>query len=365
MFKQLYNGKALAALPWICAAVATLAFGADDLQPHVQDAAKKDALFLTITNGTVNSLAVVNARTKQTSYVPTGGKGGASGNAGGVAVDGKLAAAVNFGSSSVTVFIRRGDAMQATQVIKTASQPVSLAFGQNHLFVLGVTTAESFPVYGNTVDATADGTVPLARGDSSAAQITVYDGGVMYTEKSGSVAALGVSTGGAAGLTGPNNVIQLPPAPNNDTPFGIIGRGANVYLSIAHSNLSEALVTGNHVVTTAAGPSPQKDASGNLLHAPCWNALSGQFLFASDSPGKQLIRYLVSDSGIYLDKVGLATLGGSPTDLAVDGGLLGVIDGGNGSTSNVSLFNIDAEGELTRTVGISMAGAINGAAIIR
>src|ERR1041385_4992579 len=57
------------------------------------------------------------------------GLGGATGNAGGVAVAGRLAAVVNFNSTSVTILVRRGNAMEPTQVIKTASQPVSSPSG--------------------------------------------------------------------------------------------------------------------------------------------------------------------------------------------------------------------------------------------
>jgi len=142
-------------------------------------------------------------------FVPTGGLGGAGGNAGGVAVEGKLAAAVNFGSSNVTIFVRRGNAMAPTQMIKTSSQPVSVAFGRNHLVVLGLTTAESFPVYGNTVGTDNDGVVQLARADKSAAQIVTYDGGAVYSEKSGSIAELNLSTNGMAGLSGPHGVQKM------------------------------------------------------------------------------------------------------------------------------------------------------------
>ena len=140
----------------ICAASAA-AFGADESTALARQGRNQDPLFLTATNGANNFLAVVNTRTKQTDYVPTGGVGGASGNAGGVAVSGRIAAVVNFGSSNVTIFVRRGNAMEPTQVIKTSSQPVSVAFGHNHLVVLGLTTAESFPVYGKTVAKDNDG----------------------------------------------------------------------------------------------------------------------------------------------------------------------------------------------------------------
>jgi hypothetical protein len=330
-----------------------------------EEAGAKTPLFLTETNGANNFLAVINTRTKEVDYVPTGGAGGASGNAGGVAVSGKMAAAVNFGSSTVSIFTRAGATMKMVQTIKTVSPPLSVAFGHNHLVVLEQTTAESFPLLGDAVGANADGAAPLLRGDKSAAQIVAFDGGVVFSEKSGAIGLLDLATNGiGSGLTGPARQVVLPDAPNNDTPFGMIARGANVYVTIAHSDL-EALVTGSKIVAMAAGPTPYKDATGNFLHAPCWNALHGQFLYSSDSPGKQILRYLVSDSNVFFDKAGVATLGGAPTDLAADGGVLGVIDGGSGTTSNASVFDIDGEGELTLRFSVKIAAPINGAAIVR
>jgi len=143
----------------------------------------------------------------------------------------------------------------------------------------------------------------------------------------------------------------------------MVARGANTYVTIAHSNL-EALVVNGVIVSLAMGPTPFMQ-SGNIIHAPCWNALSGQFLYASDSPGSQLYRYLVSDANIFFDKAGVAKLAGAPTDLAVLNGLLGVIDGGNGVNSDVSLFDIDSEGELTLRFTLTIPSPINGAAIIQ
>ncbi len=365
--KRNHTRKARAILPLMNAVVVTVAvsvtFSAARLQAQSNQAAGKEPLFLTATNGTTNFLAVVNTQTKETDYVPTGGSGGASGNAGGVAVEGQLAAVINFGSTNVTVFVRHGNAMQPVQTIKTSSQPVSVAFGHNHLVVLGQTNAESFPVYGTTVAQTNDGVVTLLRADKTAGQIVTFDGVVVYSETSGNISELNLSTDGASGLSGPNVPVMLPAAPNNNTPLGMIGRGANIYATIAHSDL-EALVVNEQIVSTAAGPMPFQDSSGNLLHAPCWNALSGQFLFSSDSPGKQLLRFLVSDSHIFFDKAAVASLAGAPTDLSIQNGLLGVIDGGNGANSDVSLFDIDSEGELTLRFTLMIPSPINGAAII-
>jgi hypothetical protein len=353
---KIQTGAMLAVLPLACAAIVSTA--AAQPQSH------RAPLFITATNAATNYLAIVNAQTRQTTYVPTGGMGGASGNAGGVAVNGEIAAVINFGSSNVTIFVRHGDALQPTQMIKTSAQPVSVAFGHGHLVVLEQNVVESFPVYGANVGTTADGAVPVMVNDKTPAQVVTYNGGVAYTETGGTIAEISLSTDGIAGVSGPNVSVPLPAAPNNSTPLGLIGRGANIYVTIAHSDL-EALIVNGQIVSMAAGPMPFKDQSGNLTHAPCWNALSGQFLYASDSPGKQLLRYLVSDANIFYDKPAVATLTGAPTDLAADEGLLGVIDGGDGTNSNASLFDIGPEGELTLRFAVKIPSPVNGAAIIR
>ena len=359
MTKTKHNRIRLATITIMCgmAASSALAAGGESAQ------SRHDPLFLTITNAANNFLAVVNTRTREVDYVPTGGMGGAAGNAGGVAVNGKLAAAVNFGSSDVTIFLRKGNSLQPVQKVKTTSQPLSVAFGHDHLVVLGMTTAESFPVYGETIGPN-DGIVPLFKADGSAGQIVTYAGGVVYSEKSGSVAQIALSSGGTAGLSGPSVPILLPAAPDNDTPYGLAARGANVYLAIAHSDL-EALIVKGSIVSLATGPLPFKNSSGALLHAPCWNTLAGQFLYSADSPGKQILRYLVSDSHIFFDKAAAATFSGPPTDLDAQGRLMGVIDGGDGVNSNVSIFDIDGEGELTLRFALKIAGPINGAAILQ
>lgn len=350
-------GKGLAMFALVLASVASAAFGAETpLAPPGQA-----ALFLTETNASPNYLAVINTATKETAYVATGGKGGASGNAGGVAVSGELAAAVNFGSLTVTIFERVGNSMHPTQMVKTTSAPLSVAFGHDHLFVLGATAAESFPVYGNTVGA-RDGSANLLIGDGSSAQIVSFANGAIYSEKTGSIGILQLTSGGA--ISGPGTPVELPAAPNNNTPFGMVADGAYVYATIAHSDL-EALIVNGQIVSTAIGPTPFTNSEGAIIHAPCWNALRGHFLFSADSPGKQLLRYLVSDSNVFFDKTGVATLNGAPTDLDIQDNLLGVIDGGNGVNSDVTLFEVNHEGELTMRFSLQIAGAINGAAIIQ
>jgi hypothetical protein len=347
-------GMALALFALTCALAAPAAFGADK---------SRAPLFLTATNGSTNYLAVIDTVTRETDYVPTGGAGGASGNAGGVAVQGELAAVVNYGSLSVTIFMRQGNTMQPVQTVKTTTAPLSVAFGHNHLVVLCASTAESFPVYGNTVGSN-DGIAQLLIGDGSSAQITTYTGGAIYSEKSGSIGLLNLETEGSPGISGPSVRVMLPAAPNNNTPFGMAADGANVYVTIAHSDL-QVLVVNGQIVSTATGPTPFTSQQGAITHAPCWNALFGHFLFSADSPGQQLLRYLVSDSNIFFDKASVATLPGAPTDLAVQNNLLGVIDGGSGGNSDVYLFDVSSEGELALRFTLKIAGPINGAALIQ
>jgi hypothetical protein len=205
--------------------------------------------------------------------------------------------------------------------------------------------------------------VQLLIGDGSAGQIITYTGGAIYSEKTGNVSLLNLSVAGAPGISGPNVPVQLPAAPNNNTPLGMVADGAYVYATIAHSDL-QALVVNGKIVTTALGPTPFTNQQGAITHAPCWNALSGHFLFSADSPGMQLVRYLVSDQNVFLDKV-VAALTGAPTDLTVQGSLLGVIDGGDGVNSNVTLFDVSSEGELTQRFALKIAAKVNGAAIIQ
>src|SRR4051812_29770108 len=100
--RSLTRRTALVLLPLACSLTGTASLAAED--DSKQARAARDPLVLTATNGATNYLAVVNARTKEINYVPTGGVGNVAGNAGGVAVSGRMAAVVNFGSSTVTIF---------------------------------------------------------------------------------------------------------------------------------------------------------------------------------------------------------------------------------------------------------------------
>jgi hypothetical protein len=90
----------------------------------------------------------------------------------------ELFAAVNNGSNTVSIFRRHGDQLKFDRTVSTTSAPVSVDFGNEHLYVAGATTVDSFPIKGNKVgmrDGSA--TLQLAGGgvppNGSTAQIGV------------------------------------------------------------------------------------------------------------------------------------------------------------------------------------------------
>ena len=94
----------------------------------------------------------------------THGKGGVGGNARGIKqLDETLVAVVNNGSNSVALFKRDDDALRFDRVVSTTSAPVSVDFGNDHMYVAGATSVDSFLVHGRSVD-WLDGTTGLGAG---------------------------------------------------------------------------------------------------------------------------------------------------------------------------------------------------------
>ena len=91
----------------------------------------------------------------------THGKGGAAGNARGVKqFGGELIAVVNNGSNTVALFRRDGDGLKFDKIVATSSAPVSVDFANDHMYVAGATTVDSFALHQKTV-AWLDGTTGL------------------------------------------------------------------------------------------------------------------------------------------------------------------------------------------------------------
>jgi hypothetical protein len=316
---------------------------------HADDARRVNPVMLTASNTADNQLLVYSAAGALLQTVPTQGQGGVAGNAGGIGAAGGLVAVVNFGSKSVSVFAREGDAFKVKQVISAVSSPVSVAFGHDHLYVLGTTRVESHAIFGAHVAAAPDGVVALLVADGSSAQVGVLDNQLVVSEKSNVIETVPLREDGAA--TGTATLVQNIPA-NVNAPFGLVTRGNNAYVTIAHAD--EIALVRNGAVLTVTPSGTQ--------HAPCWLALDGPFLYSSNSPSKSVSRYAVYGQKIVQDAAVAAQFGGAPTDIAYGHGLIAVVDGA-GSVSHLSIFNVDEDGNLNLNGVAAINAPANGVAV--
>ncbi len=311
----------------------------------------KDVWVVTASNATTNQLLVYNSGGTLIQTVPTEGQGGVSGNAGGIEAQGNLVAVVNFGSLNVSTFELGSQGFLMKQLVPTISNPVSVAFGASHLYILGTTQVESHRIHGSEVDRIPDGEVGLIEADASAAQVGVVGNQLIITEKSNMIETVNLSPGGAAiGVATP---VRNIPA-NVNTPFGLVTRGDNAYVTIAHAN-EISLVRDDAILTVV---------NSGTQNAPCWLTLVGPFLYSSNSPSMSVSKYAVFGQRIVQVSAVAATLNGDPTDIASGEGLVAVIDGSNG-ISHLSIFSVNTDGELTLLQAAdTISGAANGVAIV-
>jgi len=305
---------------------------------------------VTASNAATNQLLVYNSADKLVQTVSTGGKGGASGNAGGIAAYKDLVAVVNFGSKTVSIFKHAGGSFVLRNTIPTASSPLSVAFRHDHLYILGATTVESHQVSDGWVSSGTDGEAPLLHADGTAAQVGVLDHELILTEKSNAIET--VSLGWDHAITGEANLVADIPA-NVNAPFGLATRDNEAYVTIAHAN--EISLVRHDAVLTVTGSGTQ--------NAPCWLALDGPFMFSSNSPSQSVSRYAVYGEKIVQDAAVVATFVGDPTDIAYRHELAAVIDDASG-ISRLSIFHVDEDGNFTLKGVSTINSAANGVAII-
>lgn len=312
--------------------------------------AAEPAVIATLSNTPQNSLLVYSADGQLLQSLPTHGKGGATGNAGGIALSDHLLAAVNYGSNSVSIFSVDDRHIRFEKTIAVVAQPVSVAFGNDHLYVLGAAHVESHRVWPGEVWSGADGMAALAVGDGSAAQVGALRESLIVSEKSNVIETIGLDQEGA--VTGSATIAKNIPA-NVNAPFGLITRGNDAYVTIAHAN-EISLVRDGAVLTTTPSVTQQ---------APCWLTLTGPFLFSSNSPSMTISRYAVYGQKIVQDAAVAAQLNGTPTDIDVSGGVLAVIDGA-GAKSHLSIFEVDEDGNLSLQNVETIDSAANGVVVI-
>ncbi len=316
---------------------------------------KRDIFVLTSTNNpTGNEVAVFELVASETpslslvTMLPTGGNGGASGNAGILQFRDQFGAVANYGSNTVSQLVRDGDSISIGQTIRLTqgcTNPDSVALTYDQLFVVGANCAESHVWPWGHVDGSV-----VAIPDTSAAQIVAGQTWAAVTLKSGSVLQLPLSPYGA--LNGSSLTVTLPSNANN-TPLGAAFWGDLLGFNPAHSPDSFALVDQNGDVFPVLGPQPSYPSN-----APCWLAKGpGNIWYAGNSPG-QAVSIFFSDGqgGTFYKSVPLP---GVPTDITVsgDGKWLAVIyTAADGSGARIAVFAIDTYGDLSLAATSSPIG---------
>lgn len=347
---------------------ALLAFSAASAAASDVGAASKRermTLAVTMTNDPAsNQIKVYDAASLNLlQTLSTNGAGGASGNARGVRQrNGSLFAAVNNGSNSVAVFVRDGNRLKLDRVVSTTSAPVSIDFGNGHMYVAGATTIDSFVVHGNHVGA-RDGTAPLRLDNGqvppagSTAQVGVVDdASLLVTLKTdptpGTVDTIALDHGAIAGAA---PVAVSAPA-GTLTPFGFaVYPDGTAVITLAHSSQDGLFRDGAFTSVIAAGQA-----------APCWMTRSGKYLFTANTGSHTVSRLLGTGNNVFIDDPVAATIatGGAPSDIDSDGEVMGVIDHGGGA-SHLSLFAMNDLGELSGGNAIDVATPnANGIAIM-
>ena len=316
-------------------------------------AGNDSALIVTASNGPANSLMFYTPTGRLVKAIPTDGQGGAGGNSGGIAADHGRIAVVNFGSGNVSIFASGGEGspMRLVQLVQALASPVSVAFGNGHLYILSTTHVESHPVWGNHV-AGVDGSAPLLLRDGSAAQVGVIGPQLILTEKGGDIET--VNLGGQGAIRGSATAVSN--GTSLAAPFGLVTRGNEAYVTVAHAN-AVSLVRNNKVLASAV--------VGSQL-AACWAALDGPFLFVSNTASKTVSRFAVYGQHFVLDAEVAATLTGGVTDIDYRHGLAAVVDSdATANVSHVSIFKVDEDGNLTPNGSVTLnSSATNGVLVL-
>lgn len=347
-----------------CMAAAMLVLAAGGVGVRAQSPGLTFAVVMT-NDADANRIAVYDTATGALlQTLPAHGKGGVGGNARGVRqYNGSLVAAVNNGSNTVALFKRDGNRLRFDKTVTTTSAPVSVDFGNGHMYVAGATTVDSFVLHHDNVGA-LDGTVwlELAGGGAppagSTAQVGVLDRGhLLVTLKTdpdpGTVDIVSLEDGAVSGA--PPTAVSAPAG--TLTPFGFsVYPDGTAFITLAHSDQDGLFRDGAFTSVVAAGQA-----------APCWSTRIGKYVFTANTGSRTISRLIGTGSHIFVDNAVAAEIvtGGSPSDIDGAAGVLGVIDRGAGQ-SHLSLFRYNKFGELAASGAPITLGAAtaNGVAIV-
>jgi hypothetical protein len=323
------------------------------------------ALVVTMTNDPdANQIRVYDSESHALlQTLSTHGKGGAAGNARGIRQhDGRLVAVVNNGSNDVALFRRDGDVLKFDKVVSTTSAPVSVDFGNDHMYVAGATTVDSFVLHQNSVEA-LDGTTDLALANGAAppagstAQVGVIgERQLLVTLKTdpdpGTVDVVALDRGRVDGSA--PTAVSAPAG--TLTPFGFAPYpDGTAVITLAHSNQDGLFRDGSFRSVIAAGQA-----------ASCWMTRAGKYVFAANTGSHTISRLVGTGNNVFVDGLVAAPIPtGAPADIDADSGVLGVVDHGAGE-SHLSVFLYNRFGELTSTGAAITVGApnANGVAVL-
>jgi hypothetical protein len=290
------------------------------------------------------------------------GKGGVGGNARGIKqLDGTLVAVVNNGSNTVALFRREADRLRFDKVVSTSSAPVSVDFGNDHLYVAGATTVDSFVLHEKSVQ-WLDGTIDLALAGGgvppvgSTGQVGVTgERQLLVTLKTdpepGTVDVVSLERGA---VTGSPTAVSAPQG--TLAPFGFATyRDGSALITLAHSNQDGLFRDGAFASVVPAGQT-----------ASCWMTRVGKYVFVANTGSRTISRLVGTGNNVFIDAPIAANVPtGAPADIDGDAGVVGVIDHGAGQ-SHLSLFSYNQFGELTPAGAPIIIGVpdANGVAIL-
>jgi hypothetical protein len=259
----------------------------------------------------------------------------------------------------VAVFRRDGNRLKFDRLVSTTSRPVSIDFGNGHMYVAGAASVDSFVMHDGHVE-WLDGTAALllAGGatpiDGSTSQVGVIDDRtLLVTLKAdpdpGTVDVVALKDGRITGA-----LPEAVPAPAGSlAPFGFaVYPDGTALITLAHSNQNGVFRDGGFVAVA--------DAS---QLANCWMTRVGKYVFTANTASRTLSRVVGTGSHAFVDSpIAASVPTGNPLDLDATDGLLAVIDHGAGQ-SHLTFFTYNVFGELAGSgavvnIGVSDANGV-------
>jgi hypothetical protein len=326
----------------------------------VQAESQSLTLAVTMTNDPASNMVKVYDTTSGSllQTLAAKGKGGVAGNARGVKeYKGRLFAAVNNGSNNVALFQRVGNQIVFEKLVSITSAPVSIDFGNNHMYVAGATTVDSFLMIGDEVGF-RDGTTGLVLAGGgvpptgSTAQVGAVDSNsLLVTLKTdpipGTVDVVALREG--AVVSAMPTAVSAPTG--TLTPFGFsVYPDGTAVITLAHSSQDGLFRNGAFKTVIGAGQT-----------ADCWSTRAGKYVFTANTGSQTISRLVGTGNNIFVDGVVAAniTTGLAPADIDAAGGILGVISG----ASHLSLYTYNQFGELAASgspinIGVSTASGV-------